>query len=70
MKIAEATTTPARIARPPSSGVVRVARPRSLGIASAPTRRANLAASGVSVVATTIATTKASTASQYRMSWP
>src|ERR1019366_6575949 len=67
IQIAAATTTPARIARPPSNGVARSASPRSLGIAIAPTRRASRAARGVSTVATTIATTNANTASQYRM---
>ena len=43
------------------------ASPRSLGITTAPTRRASLAASGVSAAATAIATRKANRASQYRM---
>ena len=68
IQIAAATSTPTRIASPPSSGVLRVASPRSLGIASAPTRRANRAATGVSAAATAIATTKASTASRYMAS--
>src|SRR4029077_8914554 len=64
---AEATSTPARIAKPPSAGVARSARPRSVGRTTAPIRRANLAAGGVSAVATTIATRNANRASQYCM---
>ncbi len=59
IQIADATSSPARIASPPSSGVVRVASPRSLGIASAPTRRASLAATGVSAAAMAAATRNA-----------
>ena len=61
---AEATSTPARIARPPRAGVSRSASPRSLGFTTAPTRRASLPANGVSRVAIAIATRNAEKASQ------
>ncbi len=67
IQIAVATSTAARMASPPSSGVVRVARPRSDGMASAPTRRATRPASGVSRAETASAAANAKTASQYRM---
>src|SRR5579884_130996 len=66
---ADATTTPARIARPPSAGVARSASPRSEGMTTAPTRQANRAVSGVSTAATPVATRNAKKASQYRMPW-
>ena len=64
IQIDAATSTPARIASPPSSGVSRVASPRSLILDTAPTRRASRAATGVSSAATAIATKNANTASQ------
>ena len=64
---ADATSTPARIASPPRAGVSRSASPRSLGVTTAPTRRASLPANGVSTAATAIATRNANKASQYRM---
>ena len=56
IQIAAASRNPARIARPPSSGVSRVASPRSLGVSTAPIRRASRFASGVSSAATAVAT--------------
>ena len=47
-RTAPATSTPAKIARPPSSGVAALASPRSRGASTAPTRRASRATSGVS----------------------
>ena len=57
-------STPAKIARPPSSGVARSDSPRSLGWSTAPTRRANRATRGVSgAAAAATATMKPRTAS-------
>ena len=61
------TSTPARMASPPSAGVARSARPRSEGMTTAPTRRARRAVNGVSRAATAVATRNAKRASQYRM---
>ena len=64
IQIAAATTIPARIASPPSSGVVLTARPRSRGSSTAPTRRAIHPAMGVRIAATAAATTNERPASQ------
>ena len=64
IQISAATSTPARIASPPSSGVSRVPRPRSRIFDTAPTRLAKRAASGVNSIATAIAAKNANTASQ------
>ena len=63
-QIAAATTTPARIANPPSSGVSLTASPRSFGFAVALIFQASRAATGVSSNATAVATRKAYTASE------
>ena len=60
-----ATSTAAKIARPPSSGVASRASPRSLTASTAPTRRASRATSGVSSAATASATRKPSSASSF-----
>ena len=57
-KSSAAISTPAKIARPPSSGVASRARPRSLISSTAPTRRARRATTGVSSAATANATRK------------
>ena len=61
-KITPDTSTPARIASPPSSGVGSDASPRSCTGSSAPTRRARRTTSGVRAVVSARATTKASSA--------
>ena len=56
MKMSAAISTPAKIARPPSSGVASLARPRSFISSTAPTRRARRATSGVKAAAAANAT--------------
>ena len=61
-KISPATSAPPKIASPPSSGVACLASPMSFSSSTAPMRRANRAASGVSTAATAKATSAARTA--------
>src|SRR4051812_10078231 len=58
-----ATTTPAKIATPPRSGVIRCDSPRSRGSSSAPRRRAARPTNGVRTAVTTAAAAAASRAS-------
>ena len=62
-----AANAPAKMARPPSSGVAVRARPRSLSSSTAPSRRASRAAAGVSAAATANATSAAKKALAYML---
>ncbi len=59
MNSSPATSAPAKMARPPSSGVDSRPRPRALGWSTAPTRWAKRAVSGVRTTATANAATNA-----------
>src|SRR5919206_561753 len=63
MKARAATSTPAKIATPPSSGVSRRDRPRSRGSSTAPNRRASRPTGGVSTAVTAAATSAPNSAS-------
>ena len=56
MKMSAAISVPAKIARPPSSGVASLASPRSFSSSTAPMRRARRATTGVRTAAAAKAT--------------